>query len=62
MAVLTGNQDEHFDSKRQNANLHAKLPAAYYVDTMKELGVCPKLSKTDCGTENVLMTAIQSRL
>ena len=29
---------------------------------MKELGVCPKLSQTDCGTENVLMTAIKSRL
>ena len=29
---------------------------------MKELGVCPKLLQTDCGTENVLMAAIQSRL
>ena len=29
---------------------HAKVPAAYYVDTMKELGVCPKLLQSDCGT------------
>ena len=41
---------------------HAKVPAAYYINTMKEFGVCPKLLQTDCGTENVLMVAIQSRL
>ena len=29
---------------------------------MKELGVCPKLLQTDCGTKKVLMAAIQSRL
>ena len=49
MTVLTGIWDEYF-------------AAAYCVDTMKELGVCPKLLQTDCGTENVLMAAIQSRL
>ena len=43
-------------------NSHAKVPAAYYVDTMKELGVCPKLLQTDCGTQNVLIVPIQSRL
>ena len=48
--------------KVTKSNSHAKVPAAYYVDTMKELGVCAKLLKTDCGTENVLITAIQSRL
>ena len=48
--------------KVTKSNLHAKVPAACYVDTMKELGFCPKLLKTDCGTENVLMAAIQSRL
>ena len=25
---------------------YAKVPAAYYVDTIKELGVCPKLLQT----------------
>ena len=49
MAVLTGIRDEYF-------------AAACCVDTMKELRVCPKLLQTDCGTENVLMAAIQSRL
>ena len=29
---------------------------------MKELGICTKLLETDCGTENALMGAIQSRL
>ena len=44
------------------SNSHAKVPAVYYVDIVKELGVCPKLLQTDCGTENVLMAAIQIRL
>ena len=44
------------------SNSHAKVPTAYYVDTMKELGICPKLLQTDCETENILMAAIQSRL
>ena len=42
--------------------MHAKVPVAYYVDTMKELGLCPKLLQTDCRRENVVMAAIQSRL
>ena len=29
---------------------------------MKEFGVCPKLLQTDCGTRNVLIVPIQSRL
>ena len=48
--------------KVTKSNLHAKVPAAYYVDTMKESGICPKLLETDCRTENVLMAAIQIRL
>ena len=34
--------------KVTKSNLHAKVSAAYYVDTMKELGICPKLLQTDC--------------
>ena len=48
--------------KVTKSNSHAKDPTAYYADTMNELGVCPKLLQIDCGTENVLMAAIQSRL
>ena len=48
--------------KVTKSNLHAKVSAAYYVDTMKELGICPKLLQTDCETKNVLMAALQSRL
>ena len=44
------------------SNSHAKVPVAYYVDTMKELELCPKLLQIDYGTETVLMAAIQSRL
>ena len=44
------------------SNSHAKVPDAYYVDTMKELEICPKLLQTDFATETVLMAAIQSRL
>ena len=48
--------------KVTKSNSHAKVPAVYYVDIVKELGVCPKLLQTDCGTENVLVAAIQIRL
>ena len=48
--------------KVAKSNSHAKVPAAYYLDTMKELEICSKLLQTDCRTENVLMAAIQSRL
>ena len=48
-------------SDKTKSNSHAKFPPGYYVDTMKELGVCPKLLQTDCGTENVLIAATQSR-
>ena len=48
--------------KVTKSNSHANVPAADYVDTVKELVVCPKLLQTDCGTENVLMASIQSRL
>ena len=47
--------------KVTKSNLHAKVPTAYYADAMKELGVCPKLLQIDCGTENGLMAAIQSK-
>ena len=57
MAVLTGIPDEYFGSKLQN-----QIPAAYYIDTMKGLGVFPKLLQTDCGIEKILMAPMQSRL
>ena len=57
MAVLTGIPDEYFGSKLQN-----QITAAYYVDTMKGLGVFPKLLQTDCRIEQILMAPMQSRL
>ena len=41
--------------------MHAKVHVVYYIDTLTELGICPKLLQTDGQTENVLMAAIQSR-
>ena len=48
--------------KVTRSNSHPKVAANYYINTLKELSTCPKLLQTDCGTENVLMAAIQSRL
>ena len=62
MAVLMGIPDEYFCSKWQNQIRLLNFPAAYYVNTMKEFGVCPKLLQTDCGIENILMVIIQSIL
>ena len=56
-----GIPDEYW-LKVTKSNSHAKAPAAYYVDTLKQLVVCPKLLHTDCGPGNVLMATIQSRL
>ena len=35
------------------------VPAKFFVNSVKEFGFCPKLLRTDAGTENGLMAAIQ---
>ena len=40
-------------------NNNPVVPANFYLRTVAELGMCPALLRTDCGTENGLMAAIQ---
>lgn len=35
------------------------IPASYYVNYVKQIGGCPVLLRTDCGTENVIMAGAQ---
>ena len=35
------------------------VPASYYLRTVEELGMCPELVQTDCGTENGILAGIQ---
>ena len=35
------------------------VPAYYFLETVKSLGYCPKLLRTDCGTENGIMADCQ---
>ena len=35
------------------------VPARLFIDTVKEVKGCPVLLRTDCGTENGMMAAIQ---
>ena len=43
-------------------NNNPVVPASMYINAVKELGKCPTLLQTDCGTENGLMAAIQCTL
>lgn len=36
--------------------------AKYFVDCVEEVGGCPSLLRTDCGTENVVIAGVQSFL
>ena len=40
------------------SNNNPNIPALFYIETIKELGFCPKLLRTDAGTENGLMASI----
>lgn len=43
-------------------NSKPEMPAKYYLDGVKRNMVCPILLRTDCGTENGVMAAIQCYL
>ena len=44
------------------SNNNPKIPARLYLDAVQELGGCPSILQTDCGTENVIMATMQSHL
>ena len=43
-------------------NNDLKVMVRYFVDSVKEVGICLSLVRTDCGTENVVITGVQSFL
>ena len=44
------------------SNNNPVVPAALYLRAVKELGVCPILLKTDCGSENADKAGLQCYL
>lgn len=44
------------------SNNNPKIPARFYLDALQELNGCPSILQTDCGTENVIIAAMQSYL
>ena len=44
------------------SNSNPRITAMYFINTLKELKLAPCKVITDCGTENVLIAAIQSKL
>ena len=40
-------------------NNDPKVMASYFVDCVEEVGGCPSLVRTDCGTENVVIAGVQ---
>lgn len=45
-----------------SSNNNPAIIASYYLATVKELGGCPQTLRTDCGTENGIMSSIQCSL
>lgn len=41
------------------SNNNPKIPARFYVDAVHNVGGCPMIVRSDCGTENVLVAAMQ---
>jgi hypothetical protein len=41
------------------SNNNPKIPGRLYLDAVKSLRGCPRLVRSDCGTENVLVAAMQ---
>ena len=44
------------------SNNDPRVPAKLYLDTVQSLKGCPKIVRSDCGTENVILTAINCSL
>ena len=44
------------------SNNDLRVPAKLYLDTVQSLKGCPRIVRSDCGTENVTLAAIQCSL
>ena len=44
------------------SNNDASVPTKLYLDTVQSLKGCPRIVRSDCGTENVTLAAIQCSL
>lgn len=44
------------------SNNDPNVPAKLYLDTVQSLKGCPKIVRSDCGTENVILAAMQCKL
>lgn len=42
------------------SNNDPKIIAGYFLKCVKEVGGCPRLVQTDCGTESGIITSLQS--
>ena len=41
------------------SNNNPNVPAKFFIQSIRELGICPRLLRTDCGTENGIMAGVQ---
>ena len=45
--------------EESNTNNSSTVIAKYYLDALRHLGVCPRLPRCDCGTENAKLSVLQ---
>ncbi|CAH3036649.1 unnamed protein product, partial [Pocillopora meandrina] len=43
-----------------SSNNDPKIIAGYYLECVKEVGGCPRLVETDCGTKNGVIASLES--
>lgn len=43
-----------------SSNNDPKIIAGYYLECVKEVGGCPRLVETDCGTKNGVLASLES--
>lgn len=41
------------------SNNNPKIPATFFLDAVRNVGGCPRIVRSDCGTEKVVLAAMQ---
>ena len=41
------------------SNNNPKIPATFFLDAVQNVGGCPRIVRSDCGTEKVVLAAMQ---